>query len=133
VKCDVAKEVLSVSAAWQSATQRKHNAPANESRHALELSPLAINEVSFITREQLVAAVARKRHRDMLARHLRDDISRYARHIGERLVVMPDYLFDYVAHVRSDDELVMLRVEVTRGDARIIEFIEAGFGETNRK
>src|SRR5262249_26257697 len=69
----------------------------------------------------------------MLAGHLRDDVSRNARHVGERLVVMPDDLFDQAADVRRDYELVMIGAEVARGDSRVAQLVEAGVGKTYRE
>src|SRR5215510_4851412 len=46
---------------------------------------------------------------------------------------MPDDLFDQAADIRRDDELMMIGAEATRGDSRVSQFIEAGFGKAYRE
>ena len=69
----------------------------------------------------------------MLAGHLRYDVGRDARHVGERFVMMPDDFFDQTADVRRDNELVVISAEVARGDSRVTQFIEAGVGKAYRE
>src|SRR5215475_4474574 len=69
----------------------------------------------------------------MLASHLRDYVGRDARHVGERLVVMPDDLLDQTANVRRDYELVMIGAEMARGDSRVMQLVEAGVREAYRE
>src|SRR5262249_27940174 len=104
-----------------------------EVRDAFVAPTTTVDHVPFVTPEHFVAAVAGKRHGHVLAGHLRDDVSRNARHVGERLVVMPYDLFDQTADVRRDDELVMIGAEVARGDSRVAQLVEAGVGKTYRE
>src|SRR5207253_1217091 len=65
--------------------------------------------------KELVAAVARQHHRDLLPRKLRDDIRGNGRRVAKWTVVIPDELLDEIERSRLDDELRVIGLE-TAGD-----------------
>ena len=79
--------------------------------------------VGVVAAEQLVAAIARERHRDVLARQLRHEVRRKQRHVGKRLVEMHDQLVEQLFEIRRDRPLAMIGLEQRRHLARIRQLV----------
>ena len=69
---------------------------------------------SRIPAEQFVAAVAVQRHHHDVARHPRQVVARYDRHVGQWLPVVPDDFRQGAHHIRPQHALVQLHAEVLR-------------------
>src|SRR6185295_20258069 len=104
--------VLAVRCSRDRAACSEQEVAAQEAGNVPEHFALAVYQIAVVPAKQFVAAVARQDDCHMLASHLGDDVCRYARDVGEGLIVMPDdFLYD-LADGRGNDELVMLGIEV---------------------
>ena len=88
--------------------------------------------VAPIAGEDLVAAVARKRHRDPLARQAADLVGRNRRTVGEGLVVDVGQAVDQLEGVGLHHLHVVLGPEGLGDLPGIGRFVEAGLGEADR-
>ena len=93
----------------------------------------ALDAVARVAGPQLVAAVARQRDGDVLARRLRDVVGRHRGRIGERLVEMPGQLRQQIDDVGADDLLVLLDAEMPRDRPRVLELVEPVLVEADRR
>ena len=89
--------------------------------------------VAFITGKRFVAAVAVQSDRHMLARFARNVVSRNRGRICVRLAVMLNQDRQNFERIRTDDELVMVRADVFRDPARVMQFAEVLFFKADRK
>src|SRR5258708_14346991 len=82
-----------------------------------------IEFVPSITREALISAVTRKRHRYMLARHLRNVIGRHRGRIGKWFVIMPGQLRQEIDSVWLDGTLKEVRSHTAVKPARVCRLV----------
>ena len=83
-----------------------------------------LDPVTRVAGPELVAAVARQRHGDVLARRRRHVVGRHRRRVGERLVEVPRELRQQIDDVGRDDLLVLLASEMLGDGARVLQLVE---------
>ena len=91
-----------------------------------------VQPVAAVAAEGLVAAVARQRHRDMLARELADAVGRDRRAVGIGLVVQARERVDQVEVVGLDDLDAVVRVVAVGHHLRELALVELRVVEADR-
>jgi len=89
-------------------------------------------DVGLVAAQQLVAAVAREHHSDVLARHLRDHPGRKDGKIPERLVELADDPFGQPHGIRGDDLLMMFGAEMACHQPGPGQLVVGGVVKTDR-
>src|SRR5262249_19958726 len=89
--------------------------------------------ISFVSRETFIAAIAVERHLDMLPCELRHVITRYCRGVGERLAVMVNKRRQDINSAYTDDKFVVIRRESISNESRVRQLTKVGLIESYRK
>ena len=117
----------------QQLRQRPKHALVQRPRHAVEAGGLLRGE-RRIPRKQFIAAVTAQRHRDVLPREPREQVSGNHRGIGEWFVQERRHLGQHVEQCPAlEDVLVMIRPVELRDPPRVAGLIKRAFLEPNRK
>ncbi len=77
-----------------------------------------LREIGLVAAEELVAAVAGQRHRDVLARQLRDEIGRKDREVADRIVHEVHQMIEQLASLRPNDLDPVIDAEMLRDPRR---------------
>ena len=67
----------------------------------------------------------------MLPGHLGDHVRRYARYIRKWLIVMPNNLFNQLAHIGCHHKFVVVGVKMAGSGSRIRKFVIVRLAETD--
>src|SRR3712207_4357425 len=95
---------------------RRRSAPTPPCVHpagALAGPLAATRREALVAGEELVTAITRHGDRDMASRELAQEVRRDGARVAERLVVVPHEALHEVHRMRLDDELRVLRAEVS--------------------
>ena len=90
-------------------------------------------DVTLISGERFVSAVAGQRHRYMLTRQFGKIVGRQSRGIGERFVEMPNHLWQDRYGVGLNHEFFMFSLVSLGHLARERKLVMGGFVESDRK
>jgi len=106
---------------------------AGPSGNVFEDPAAGVNAVTIVSAKDLVAAIAGKSDRDVLASHLRNVVSGQHGGVAERLFEGTGEMLDGLDDVRLKDHLVMIGTEFIGDDASVVGFVEIVFLETDGK
>ena len=127
IKRDVMQIVAPPSPMRQIATERLHHIVSQQARQMCEDAALSIKRITSVSGKDFIAAIAREHNFDVLSGEFRNHISRNCRGVRKGFVEVPDQFIDLLTDVRRDDEFVMIRTKMLRGDPRVLQFIVAVF------
>ena len=116
--------------------QRTRDAPPEPDRHLLDPAVVLDLEISSISGEALVSAVARERDGDVPAGSLTDVVRRYRGGIPEGLVEKPHQIGQDLQRRWGDHDLVVIGSQMLRNDPsilqlRVVRLLEADAERTN--
>jgi len=113
----------------QTVKQRLEQACPQGMRQLLPLLRPRLGEESLIATEQLVAAVARERYRDLSAGMPRDEIGREDRAVAKRIVHIVHELVEQVDNTRRDDLEIVRHAEVPRHPLLPLQLVIGGISK----
>src|SRR5438067_1551016 len=113
--------------AWKSVGHRKRRLPQSE-WESVEARLIVTAEITAIASEKLIPAYAGKDDGHFPARELRNQICRYECRVGDGLVHMPEQARKERHDIRTDKDLVMVRLKTLRNPARGRKLVVIGLG-----